>query len=127
MSSQEEMGNHHRHDYSSDRSSEREEDSTSSPPYISQTHRAGQYHPIITTLMTEEEEYSNLQQHKFQKTLAAALDDNFDSNSEQSSGQGAMDIWQLTYNGSTKQTPRGGTVAANLRYKQLIESQISEQ
>ena len=75
--------------------------------------------------MTEEEEYSNLKPHQNQKKIA--LDDNFDSNSEQSSGQGALDIWQLTYNGSTKQTPRGGAVAANLRYKQLIESQISEQ
>ncbi len=39
MSSQE-VDNHH-NDYSSDRSSEREEDLTSSPPYISSTHRAG--------------------------------------------------------------------------------------
>ena len=35
MSSQEEEVDNHRHDYSSDRSSEREEESTSSRPYIS--------------------------------------------------------------------------------------------
>lgn len=112
--------------YSSDRSSEREDNdsSTSSPAYISHTHRAGQYHPIITTLMTEEEEDS-----KHQRANSSS-EENFDSNSEQSSGKGALDIGQLTYNGSAKPTPRGGggsTMAANRRYMQLGESQMSEQ
>ncbi len=81
--------------------------------------------------MTEEEEDSNMHQH-IMRPICTSSEENYDSNSEKStSAKGApLDIGQLlTFNGSAKPTPRGGaggTGAANRRYMQLVESQMSE-